>query len=141
MSEMESKAALWHRKEEFRAIWGNPDSLRPLGRSNMSQLLLLYTLSRVLANCPQRCWRVSVLTLAERETAREMSGKETLSSSLSHLPSLKVALERVYSSHNLQSVFLALSLKQKPQRPLGDFIPTIYSPSQNLQEKSDALAR
>lgn len=60
---------------------------------------------------------------------------------LSHLPSLKVALERVYSSHNLQSVFLALSLKQKPQRPLGDFIPTIYSPSQNLQEKSDALAR
>lgn len=84
MSEMESKAALWHRKEAFRAIWGNPDSLRPLGRSNTSQLLLLYTLSRVLANCPQRCWPVSVPTLAEREIAREISGKETLSSSLSH---------------------------------------------------------
>lgn len=69
MSEMESKAALWHRKKEFGAIRGNPDSLRPLGGNSTSQLLL-YMLSRVLANCPQHCCPASVLTLAEREIAK-----------------------------------------------------------------------
>lgn len=58
--------------------------------------------------------------------------------SLLNLPSIKVAWERAYSSHNLQSVFLALSLRQKPQKPPGDLILTIYFPNQNLQDKSDA---
>jgi len=64
MSELESKAALWHRKKAFRAVWGNPDSLHLLGRNNTSQLLL-YMLSRVLANCPQHYCPASVLTLAK----------------------------------------------------------------------------
>lgn len=68
MSEMESKAALWHTKKEFRAIWGNPDSLHLLGRNNLSQLL--YMLSRVLANCPQHCCPASALTPAKRGTAK-----------------------------------------------------------------------
>lgn len=58
--------------------------------------------------------------------------------SLLNLPSLEVAWERVYSSRELQSVFLSLSLKQKPQKPPGDLILNIYFPSQNLQDKSDA---
>lgn len=80
MSEMESKAALWHKKKEFRAIWGNPGSLQPLGRNNMSQLLL-YTLSRVLANCPQLYCPASVLILAKKEVVelQEKSMRRMLS--------------------------------------------------------------
>lgn len=83
MSEMESKAALWHKKKEFRAIWGNPGSLQPLGRNNMSQLLL-YTLSRVLANCPQLYCPASVLILAKKRGCRiagEINEKDAFSSS------------------------------------------------------------
>lgn len=58
--------------------------------------------------------------------------------SLFNLPSLKAAWEGVYSSNNLQSVFLGLSLKQKPQKPPGELILTVYFPNQNLQDKSDA---
>lgn len=61
--------------------------------------------------------------------------------SLLNLPSLEVAWERVYSSCELQSVFLSLSLKQKPQKPPGDLILNIYFPSQNLQDKSEHDSR
>lgn len=121
MSETESKAALWHRKKEFRAIWGNPDSLRPLGRNNMSQLLL-HMLSRVLANCPQL-----MLSCISPHTGKKGNCKTNQREgcprpfSLLNLPSLEVALQRAYSPHNLLSVFSCSFTQTEASKTSGRF--------------------
>lgn len=89
MSEMESKAVLWLRKKEFRALWGNPDLLCPLGRNNTSQLVL-YVLSRVMANCPQPCCPAPGLKLAKKRNCRTV--RQTSQNDALTLQSVKPAL-------------------------------------------------
>lgn len=140
MSEMESKAALWHKKKEFRAIWGNPGSLQPLGRNNMSQLLL-YTLSRVLANRPQLYCPVTVLILAKREVV-ELQEK-SMRRMLSGLQPVKPILCEGGIGKGL---FLSKSpehfLLFHPNRGFENLQETLFQlfkvPAKNLQDKSDA---
>lgn len=78
-------------------------------------------LSSALLSCVSPC-------TGKRETERQTRGR-TQPFKLSNLPSLNVTLERAYPSQNLLGMFLALSLKQKPQKLPGGLVLTIYSPA------------